>query len=258
MRIFIIEDETVAAQRLKEMVQQLLPQAQIVGLADSIEESVEYLSNHPMPNLILMDIELVDGQSFEIFKEVEVTCPVIFTTAYDEFALQAFKVHSIDYLLKPIVYDDLKRSLDKFTQLQKVYSSSRSINVDDLLQELRRTSVAVPGTHREYFLVRQGQRLISVSIEEIAYFYSQDRISFLKTFDNRTYSLDISLEEIEGQVDANRFFRTSRQYLAERRSIGNVYVHFNGKYKLALKPATEEEVFVSRDRAPEFKKWLGG
>jgi two-component system LytT family response regulator len=211
-----------------------------------------------MPNLILMDIELVDGQSFEIFKEVEVTCPVIFTTAYDEFALQAFKVHSIDYLLKPIVYDDLKRSLDKFTQLQKMYSSPRSINVDDLLQELRRTSVGTSGTHREYFLVKQGQRLISVSIEEIAYFYSQDRVSFLKTFDNRTYSLDSSLEEIEGQVDANRFFRASRQYLAERRSIGNVYVHFNGKYKLALKPATEEEVFVSRDRAPEFKKWLGG
>jgi two-component system LytT family response regulator len=183
---------------------------------------------------------------------------VIFTTAYDEFALQAFKVHSIDYLLKPIVYDELKRSLEKFAQLQKVYAPPRTINVDDLLQELRRTTVAAPITYREYFLVRQGQRLISVSIEDVAYFYSQERVSFLKTFDNRIYSLDSSLEEIEGQVDANRFFRTSRQYLAERRSIGNVYVHFNGKYKLALKPATEEEVFVSRDRASEFKKWLGG
>jgi two-component system LytT family response regulator len=258
MNILIIEDETVAAQRLQEMVQQLMPNARIVGLADSIEESVEYLSTHPMPNLILMDIELVDGQSFEIFKEVDVTCPVIFTTAYDEFALQAFKVHSIDYLLKPIVYEELKSSLDKFERLQKAYAPSRSMNVDELLQELRRTTVTAPVAHREHFLVKQGQRLISVSIEEVAYFYSQERISFLKTIDNRIFSLDFSLEEIEEQVDASRFFRVSRQFLAERRSISNIYVHFNGKYKLALKPATDEEVYVSRDRAPEFKKWLGG
>jgi two-component system LytT family response regulator len=258
MKVFIIEDETVAAQRLQEMVHQLLPNAHIVGMADSIEESVAYLRTQPMPDLILMDIELVDGQSFEIFKEVDVTCPVIFTTAYDEFALQAFKVHSIDYLLKPIVYDELKRSLDKFEQLQKAYAPSRSINVDELLQELRRTTVTSPITHREHFLVKQGQRLISVSIEDIAYFYSQERVSFLKTVDNRIYSLDYSLEEIEDQVAASRFFRVSRQYLAERRSISNVYVHFNGKYKVVLKPATEEDVYVSRDRAPEFKKWLGG
>jgi two-component system LytT family response regulator len=132
------------------------------------------------------------------------------------------------------------------------------MNVDELLQELRRTTVTAPVSHREHFLVKQGQRLISISIEEVAYFYSEERISFLKTFDNRVYPLDYSLEEIEDQVEAKRFFRVSRQFLAERRSISNVFVHFNGKYKLMLKPASTEEVYVSRDRGPEFKKWLGG
>ncbi|MDQ4140235.1 MAG: LytTR family DNA-binding domain-containing protein [Bacteroidota bacterium] len=258
MTILIIEDETVAAERMLEMVQQIVPAAQIMGPADSIEESVQFLRSHPMPDLILMDIELVDGQSFEIFSEVEVTCPVIFTTAYDEFALQAFKVHSIDYLLKPIQREDLQKSLLKFQQLQQVYGKQQTINIEELLQELRRTTTS-PATKpiREHFLVRQGQRLLSINTADIAYFYSEDRVTFLKTHDGRFFSLDYPLEEVEQQVDNNNFFRASRQYLVQRRSITDIFVHFNGKYKLALKPTSNEEVYVSRDRAPEFKKWLG-
>ncbi|QMU27260.1 LytR/AlgR family response regulator transcription factor [Adhaeribacter radiodurans] len=257
MKIFIIEDETVAAQRMLEMVREIVPQAKINGPADSIEESVQFLRTHPMPDLILMDIELVDGQSFEIFGEVEVTCPVIFTTAYDEFALQAFKVHSIDYLLKPIQREDLQKSLRKFQQLQQVYSKPQPFNMDELLQELRRTTAPASHPQREHFLVRQGQRLISISTPDIAYFYSEDRVTFLKTHDGRFFSLDYPLEEVEQQVDSTKFFRASRQYLVQRRAISDVFVHFNGKYKLALKPTANEDVYVSRDRAPDFKKWLG-
>ncbi|PSR56035.1 DNA-binding response regulator [Adhaeribacter arboris] len=257
MRILIIEDETVAAERMLEMVQQIVPAAQIMGPADSIEESVQFLRTHPMPDLILMDIELVDGQSFEIFSEVEVTCPVIFTTAYDEFALQAFKVHSIDYLLKPIQREDLQKSLIKFQQLQQVYGQQPTLRIEELLKELRRTAAPAIKPIREHFLVRQGQRLVSVDTNDVAYFYSEDRVTFLKTHDGRFFSLDYPLEEVEQQVDNGKFFRASRQYLVQRRAISDIFVHFNGKYKLALKPASNEEVYVSRDRAPEFKKWLG-
>jgi two-component system LytT family response regulator len=257
MKIFIIEDEIVAAERLKDLVRQTAPHAQIVGWADSIEDSVAFLKTHPMPDLLLMDIELVDGQSFEIFSEVDVTCPVIFTTAYDEYALQAFKVHSIDYLLKPIGREELGRSLAKFEQLRQVYQPAQPLNVEALLQQLRQATAPPPVTHREHFLVRQGQRLISVSLDEIAYFYSEDRVTFLKTHDGRYFPLDYPLEDVEQQIDTKHFFRASRQFLLHRRSIQNVFVHLNGKLKLVLKPAADEELYVSRDRAPEFKKWLG-
>ncbi len=257
MKIFIIEDEIVAAERLKDLVRQTAPHAQIVGWADSIEDSVAFLKTNPMPDLLLMDIELVDGQSFEIFGEVDVTCPVIFTTAYDEYALQAFKVHSIDYLLKPIGREELGRSLAKFEQLRKVYQPAQPLNVDALIQQLRQATAPPPVTHREHFLVRQGQRLISVSIDEVAYFYSEDRVTFLKTHDGRYFPLDYPLEDVEQQIDTKHFFRASRQFLLHRRSIQNVFVHLNGKLKLVLKPAADEELYVSRDRAPEFKKWLG-
>ncbi|WP_224998497.1 LytTR family DNA-binding domain-containing protein [Cesiribacter sp. SM1] len=257
MRLYIIEDEVVAAERMQELVRQTSPDAEIIGLADSIEDSVQYLQNNPMPDLILMDIELVDGQSFEIFKEVEVSCPVIFTTAYDEFALQAFKVHSIDYLLKPIQREELQKSIDKFRQLQKVYGGGNRPDYSELVQELRRSTAPVNNTWREHFLVKQGQRLLSISIDEIAYFYSEDRVTFLKTHDNRFFPLDYTLEEVEQQVDPRQFFRASRQFIVDRQAIGNIYIHFNGKYKLTLKPATSEEIFVSRDRGAEFKKWLG-
>ncbi|GAB3491354.1 LytTR family DNA-binding domain-containing protein [Spirosoma knui] len=263
MNLFIIEDEIVAADRIKELVQQTVPDARIVGWADSIETSVQFLRNTTaspdQPDLILMDIELVDGQSFEIFQEVEVPCPVIFTTAYDEYALQAFKVHSIDYLLKPIQREELQNSLIKFRQLSDRYKPTvPTFNVNALIEELRQSTAPVAAAPREHFLVRQGQRLISLAVNEVAYFYTEDRVTFLKTHDGRYYPVDQTLDEVEQQIDERQFFRASRQYLVARPAVSTVYVHLNGKLKLTLKPATTEMLFVSRDRAPEFKKWLGG
>ena len=259
MNILIIEDEAIAAQRIRQIVADNVSDAQIIGHFDSVEASVQFLSTHQSPDLILMDIELVDGQSFEIFDEVPIKCPVIFTTAYDEFALRAFKVHSIDYLLKPIQAEELVASIGKFRQLQQVYGTGRGFDAQQLVQQLRQLAIApATGNYREHFLVRQGQKLLSIPADEVAYFYSEGRITFLKTTEGKFYALEGSLEEVEQQVDPKIFFRSSRKYLTARKSIGNVYVHFNGKFKIALKPATTDDVFVSRDRAPEFKKWLGG
>ncbi|WP_128545240.1 LytR/AlgR family response regulator transcription factor [Larkinella soli] len=263
MNLFIIEDEIVAAERIRELVQQTAPDARIVGWADSIEDSVTFLRSHAdgpdRPDLILMDIELVDGQSFEIFREVEVPCPVIFTTAYDEYALQAFKVHSIDYLLKPIQREELRSSLTKFRQLSERYRpAGPAFDMNALIDQLRRSTLTGPVSPREYFLVRQGQRLISVGVGEIAYFYSEDRVTFLKTHDGRYFPVDQPLEDIEGQIDERQFFRASRQFLVARPAVSGVYVHLNGKLKITLKPTITEMLFVSRDRAPEFRKWLGG
>jgi two-component system LytT family response regulator len=211
-----------------------------------------------MPNLILMELELVDGQSFDIFREVTITCPVIFTTAYDEYALQAFKVHSVDYLLKPIQQDELQKSIAKFQQLKESFHSKEALDVDALLSALRRTTIPAGTTYRERFLVRKGQQLISVAVDETAYFYSEGHVTFLKTTGGAFYAVDLSLDEVEQQVDPARFFRASRKYLLERQAISSVLTDFNGKYRIILKPAAKEESVVSRDRAMAFRKWLGG
>jgi len=263
MNLFIIEDEVFAAERIRNLVEQTEPEARIVGMADSIEASVRFLQQHgpgspDQPDLILMDIELVDGQSFEIFQEVEVSCPVIFTTAYDEYALRAFKFHSIDYLLKPIQREELQQSLAKFRELRSRYQpASPAVDLGSLLDELRRASAPVP-QKREHFLVRQGQKLLSIPVGEVAYFYTEDRVTFLKTGDGRYFPVDQTLEELEQQLDIRHFFRASRQYLIGREAVRAIYVHLNGKLKVTLSPETPEMLFVSRDRAPEFKRWLGG
>lgn len=260
MNILIIEDEAFAAGRVREIIETNVPDAVIVGQCDSIEETVTFLKAHAMPHLLLMDIELVDGQSFEIFNEVTITCPVIFTTAYDEYVLKAFSVHSIDYLLKPIEKEALLKSIHKFRELQNVYSAAPAFDAQDLLAELKKTINAVDAQQppRDYFLVKQGQRLFSVNVDEIAYFYSEERLTFLKTTDGRFFTLNQPLEELETQVAPAKFFRANRKYLVGRSAISNVIIHYNGKHKVILKPAPkEDDVIVSRDRSIDFKKWLG-
>lgn len=258
MNILIIEDEIIAAERIQELVQKTIPAANVLGVCDSIETSVHYLRTQEMPHLILMDIELVDGKSFAIFREVEVTCPVIFTTAYDEYALQAFKVNSIDYLLKPIQQEELQNSIAKLKLLQETFQNKRLLDLDALLSALRSTKVPIGENYRERFLVRKGQQLLSITVDEISFFYSQGHITFLKTPGGLAYSLDNSLDEVEQQVNPSRFFRASRKYLLERQAIRSVLSDSNGKYRVNLKPETKEEVMVSRDRAAAFRKWLGG
>ena len=186
MKVLIIEDEELAVKKLRKTLQSVDETAEVVGVADSIRSSVNWLESNPTPDLILMDIELADGQSFEIFDKIEVKSTVIFTTSYDEYALKAFKVNSVDYLLKPIQKEDLQVALDKFRNLKKVYGGtieSTPLNVDSLVKELQQK--LQPKEFRKRFLVKHAQKLVSVEVDEIAYFYSDGRLNFFKTHDNK-------------------------------------------------------------------------
>jgi two-component system LytT family response regulator len=258
MKVIIIEDEALAARQLKAMVQECDESIEILVLLDSVEASVAWLRSNASPDLLLMDIELVDGQSFEIFNQVEVKSPVIFTTAYNEYAIQAFRVNSIDYLLKPIDENALQRSLQKFRELKKLYgtTSNNSLNINAFINAIKQEKL--PQTeYRERFLLKQGSRLVPISVEDIAYFYSQERLTFVKTWDERSYVVDYTLDELECILHPKHFFRANRQVILCVKAVDKVHLHFNSRLKLDLKPATTEEVFISRDKSGEFRLWMG-
>lgn len=251
MKIIIIEDETPALNRIKKMVLEVEPTIEILATADSIEQSVQVIEKHQGAiDLILMDIELADGQSFEIFNLIEVKSPVIFTTAYDEFALKAFKVNSIDYLLKPISKEELKAAIQKFKSIQK---SSDNVEV---LKNMLSHITAPKNNFKERFLVKLGERLISVATNEIAYFLSKDKLTYLITKNNNKYVVDYTLEELGNMLDRKHFFQINRQFIVAINSITNIHNYFNGKLKIQLVPVVEEEVIVSRERASDLKIWL--
>ncbi|RDB05509.1 LytR/AlgR family response regulator transcription factor [Runella aurantiaca] len=258
MKVVIIEDEALAARQLKAMVQECDENIEVITMLDSVESSIQWLRDNERPDLLLMDIELCDGQSFEIFSQVEVKSPVIFTTAYNEYAIQAFKVNSIDYLLKPIDEDALKRSLYKFQELKKLYGTTAEnhLDVNELVHLIKQTKVS-PSDYRERFLLKQGSRLVPVSVDDIAYFYSQERLSFVKTWDERSYVVDYTLDELECILNPKQFFRANRQIILCPKSVDKIHLHFNSRLKLDLRPCTEEEVFISRDKAGEFRNWMG-
>ena len=255
MKILIIEDEALAAKRIRKIVEELFPEIEIEGIKDSIQTSVEWLKNNKQPDLILMDIELADGQSFEIFNQVEIKSKIIFTTAYDEYALRAFKVNSIDYLLKPIDPEELKQSIIKFKS-QQIDPSLLNVGVDmeSILNALKKSTNLI---YKQRFLVKQGQRLIPIDLIEIAYFYTEDKVSFIKTFNEQRYIVDHSLDDLENLLNPELFFRANRQFIICPKALDGIHNHFNGKLKIILKPNALEEVFVSRERAGDFKKWLG-
>lgn len=251
MNILIIEDEAPALNRIKKMVMEVEPNSVIIGTADSIESAVTLFSKNHNIDLALMDIELADGQSFEIFNRVSITCPVIFTTAYDEFALKAFKVNSIDYLLKPIDKDELKKAFEKFKNFNQKNSFDERLK--NLLQNLQEEKVK----YKNRFLVKLGQKLISISDDEIAYFYSQDKLCFVLTKSSNKYVVDYTLEELAKILQPEKFFHLNRKTIASISGISDVHTYFNGKLKVELLPKFEEETLVSREKATEFKEWLG-
>lgn len=199
-----------------------------------------------------MDIELSDGQCFDIFNQVKVSAPVIFTTSYDEYALQAFKVNSIDYLLKPIKKVELTASLNKLEHLKNQFKG-QDFSVEQLLNQLRQKS----NTYRSRFLVKKGQKLITVEVKEIAYFFVEERLSFFVTWDNQKYIVDYTLEEISSMLNPDEFNRINRSFILHQKSIYAIHNYFNGKLKLELRPATDKEVIVSRESSMDFKIWMG-
>jgi DNA-binding LytR/AlgR family response regulator len=200
-----------------------------------------------------MDIELADGQSFEIFNLVDVKSPVIFTTSYDEYALKAFKVNSVDYLLKPIQKDELQAALTKYKKLQS--NARPDISLDSLVKELQQK--LQPKEYRKRFLVKHGQKLVSVEVEDIAYFYSDGRLNFFKTKDNKKFVVDYTMDELEDMLDPERYFRISRSFYVSVTSIDKIDDYFGNRLILSLLPEVDKEALVSREKVTEFKKWMG-
>jgi len=252
MRILIIEDETPAADRLKKMILDLEPNGEIINNLVSIASSVTWLKENPAPDLIFMDIHLSDGDSFQIFNELEVISPVVFVTAYDQYALEAFKVNSIDYLLKPVKKEDLSRALDKYKQR----GSSNTQQMMDLLKQMNITPSKKETQKR--IVIRYGDTIKMVEIAEVAYFYTEDKINFLCTKDNVRYPIDQNLDELENMVDGDVFFRINRQYIININAIDKMLAWSKSRVKVILKPTCENETIVSTERSPHFKEWLTG
>lgn len=252
MQILIVEDELLLAKGLQKMLLAIDPAAQVCGITQSVEETVQWLQKNSAPDLVMMDIELADGQSFDIFKKVKLDAPVIFTTAYDEFAIKAFKVNSIDYLLKPIKENELRNAIDKF---KKSGSMPQSISVNDLLQKVEELS-KLPG-YRNRFLVKQGQKMMSIDILDVAYIFSENKCTFIRTHQNQKYIVDIPLDLLEKELSPQQFFRANRQYIVTGKSVVSIHAWFNQKLKVELRPETNEPVIISREKANDFKAWMG-
>jgi two-component system, LytTR family, response regulator LytT len=253
MKVFIVEDEELAVKKLQKTLALVDPSTEVIGTADSIQSSVEWLQSNAAPDLILMDIELADGQSFEIFNLVEVKCPVIFTTSYDEYALKAFKVNSVDYLLKPIQKEELDAALNKFKKMSA--APAAEVNLDSLVKQLQQK--LQPKEFRKRFLVKHAQKLVSIEVGDIAYFYSDGRLNFFKTNDNRKFVVDYTMDELEEMLDPEIFFRISRSFYVAINSVEKIDDYFGNRLILGLKPVVDKEALVSREKVTEFKKWLG-
>ena len=253
MKVLIVEDEELAARKLQKTLAAVDDTIEVAAVTDSIHETVNWLQENPVPDLILMDIELADGQSFEIFKLTEVKSPVIFTTSYDEYALKAFKVNSVDYLLKPVQADELQGALDKYRRLKA--DTKPDITLDNLVRELQQK--LQPREYRKRFLVKHAQKLVSIEVEDIAYFYSDGRLNFFKTTDNRKFVVDYTMDELQDMLNPDDYFRISRSFYVSVNSIDKIEDYFGNRLILQLKPAVDKEALVSREKVTDFKKWMG-
>jgi DNA-binding LytR/AlgR family response regulator len=255
MKILIVEDEELAVKKLQKTLLGIDRMVEIVGVTDSIKSTVEYLRENPSPDLILMDIELADGQSFEVFNLIPVKGPVIFITSYDEYALKAFKVNSVDYLLKPVQKEELEAALNKYKQLNDTGNNRNSSDINNLIKELQ--STLQPKEYRKRFLVKQAQKLVSIEVDDIAYFYSDGRLNFFKTRDNRKFVVDYTMDELSEMLDPEKYFRISRSFYVSVESIDQIHDYFGNRLLLNLIPALDKEALVSREKVMEFKKWMG-
>jgi two-component system, LytTR family, response regulator LytT len=252
MKILIIEDEQPAARRLSKMIANLDPQIEIAGITDSIETSIKWLHSVPAPDLIFSDIQLSDGLSFEIFKQIKTPSPIIFTTAYDEYAINAFKLNSIDYLLKPIKETELQQAYEKYQKLHaaKPVPSVFQAQMETMLQKMMKKN------YKERFLIKYGDKLFALDSKDIHYFFSENGLTFIMTRNEKKYMIDHTLEELENLLDPHYFFRLNRQFLTNFQGIRSINTHLNGKLKINLDPDPQKEVFISREKASVFKEWL--
>jgi len=250
MNVLIIEDEQPAAQRLEQLIKSVVPNVTVLGKLDSIKASVEWLNNHEQPDVVFMDIQLADGISFSIFEKCEIKAPIIFTTAYDEYALKAFKVNSVDYLLKPVDEEELSKAVNKLKNL------TGTRNNDELISNLGEAIRMLTKKYKMRFVVKVGEHIKTIDVSEIHFFFSQDKTTFCVTREGRNVILDNSLEELTDMVDPEKFYRINRKYLISSESIKDIISYTNSRLKLILKSSQDNDIIVARERVQEFKGWL--
>ncbi|MEB2783494.1 LytR/AlgR family response regulator transcription factor [Algoriphagus persicinus] len=248
MKILIIEDEKPAAKLLKTQIEHHFEGAQLFGNLDSISKSIAWFQQNSAPDLIFCDIQLADGISFEIFEKIKLSTPIIFTTAFDQYAIKAFQVNAIDYLLKPIDPEDLARAVDKFKSNQ----IRSTIELDVLKSLLAPTKTSF----KSRFLVRFGEKIQSISTSDISFFNSEERITFIQTYEGKRYVLESTLEQTESQVNPANFFRLNRKYLCSMEAIDGIFSYSNSRLKVTLKNCADQDILISREKVSDFKKWL--
>lgn len=252
MTVLLIEDETLAADKLESTLRSIEPSVNIVGKLQSVKSAVDYLRSNNHPDLIITDIRLLDGLSFQIFQEVTTDSPVIFTTAYDQYAIKAFEVNSIDYLLKPVQAEKLQASLEKFKKRSVSPDKSPAIDYAEVLRLLKAPSTE----YKSRFMVRLGQKIMAVSSDKIAYFYSENKLTYIVTKEGKRFPMDQPLDELITLLDPRVFFRANRQFIVTFESIAEIHPYFKGRLKIDLTPKCDEEVVISAERTPDFKKWI--
>ncbi len=250
MNLLVLEDEQLASDRLVGMLQGIDEEINIVGVLKSIDEGKKWFADNELPDLVISDIRLLDGLSFDLFRSLELDVPVIFTTAYDQYAIKAFEVNSIDYLLKPILKEKLVVAIEKFKERKannKFPADFESLY--DLIQNQKKS-------YKSRFLIKSGVKIVAVPIEKVAYFYSQNKLTYIVTKNNKKFPLDQTLEVLEEQLDPDVFMRANRQFIVSFGSISEIHPYFKGRLKLELEPASELEIVISADKTPDFKGWL--
>jgi DNA-binding LytR/AlgR family response regulator len=253
IKIVILEDEDTAAARLQKLVAEILPEADFDTTITSVKQGIEWFRNNNMPQLVFADIQLSDGTSFDIFKEVPVTSAVIFTTAYDAHALNAFKLNSVDYLLKPIKKGELLTAIEKFKNIYISGKQNPEYNLQELLQAWQKTQ-----QYKQRFVLRIGEHMKIIEVPDIAYFYTENKANFIVAKDGKRYLADNTLDQIENMLDPKTFFRINRQFIVSYPSIAEMFTYSKSRVLLKLNPPSKLDTIVSTERSAAFKSWLGG
>jgi DNA-binding LytR/AlgR family response regulator len=251
-RVLIVEDEQALALRLAAMINEIMPDWEVSAVTDSVEETLKWLNSNPAPDLMFLDIHLADGSAFDLLEQTQCKSPVIFTTAYDEYALKAFKVNSIDYLLKPVKKPELQHALEKFL----LQNNNQAIDLKllaGLLQEKHPAS-----SYLTRLMVKTGMQIKSFSIDDVAYFYIAEKVVFAKLRNGDRVALDLSLDQLEHKTDPKRFFRINRAFIISFESIDKMYAYSKSRIKVLLKPACEIDAVSSTEKSPLFRDWLNG
>jgi DNA-binding LytR/AlgR family response regulator len=250
MKVLILEDETLASEKVENLLKEIDASLEVVGILKSVEAAKEWFADNASPDLVISDIRLLDGLSFELFESISYRNPVIFTTAYDQYAIKAFEVNSIDYLLKPIQKDKMISALSKLDK--DANSTTEPAPYQDIMEMIRTSKE----DYKTRFMIKAGQKILAVPVDKIAYFYSLNKLTYIVALDGKKYPYDQTLEVIEHQVDPKLFFRANRKFIVKFESIGEIHPYFKGRIKINLTPEADDDIVISAERTPAFKKWL--